>query len=123
MATTIANLGQVHYRLGEVRQAEELGREALYRIRAVRRSGPLAADYAAYGITLIRLSRSAEAEALLVQALTQASADGSSFWVAYAAFSAVEHCSTSDAMPRRRRSSLQPSDSGAPTRSATVIDS
>jgi serine/threonine protein kinase/tetratricopeptide (TPR) repeat protein len=87
MIITIANQGQNHLRLGEVRQAEVLGREVLDRLRALRKNEPIApAQSVGYAITLIRLDRAAEAERLLTGALAQARADDSDFWAAYAAF-------------------------------------
>jgi non-specific serine/threonine protein kinase/serine/threonine-protein kinase len=87
MVITIANQGQNHLRLGEVRRAEELGREVLDRLHALRTNEPIApAQSVGYAITLIRLDRAAEAERLLTEALAQARADDSDFWAAYAAF-------------------------------------
>jgi serine/threonine-protein kinase len=87
MVITIANQGQNHLRLGEVKKAEELGREVLDRLRALRQNQPIApAQNVGYAITLIRLGRVAEAERLLTGALTQAQADASDFWAANAAF-------------------------------------
>jgi serine/threonine protein kinase len=87
MVITISNQGQLHYRLGETLQAETLGRESLERLRMLRQEQPLLpAQSIAYGITLIRLDRAAEAEGLLAGALEQSRADGSEFWAARAAF-------------------------------------
>ena len=87
MVITIANQGQNHLRLGEVQHAEELGREVLDRLHALRKNQPIApAQSVGYAITLIRLDRAAEAERLLSDALAQARADDSDFWAAYAAF-------------------------------------
>jgi tetratricopeptide (TPR) repeat protein len=56
-------------------------------LRALRKNQPIApAQSVGYAITLIRLDRAAEAERLLTEALTQAQADDSDFWAAYAAF-------------------------------------
>jgi non-specific serine/threonine protein kinase/serine/threonine-protein kinase len=83
----ISNLAQTHYRLGEVRRAEVLGREALDRVRRLREPQALPPSLkAAYAVTLIRLDRVAEAEQLLAEALTQSRADGNQFWSAITSF-------------------------------------
>jgi tetratricopeptide (TPR) repeat protein len=87
MIITISNQGQNHYRLGEVRLAEEVGRQSLERLRALRQTQPLSpAQSVAYAITLIRLDRAAEAERLLAEAMVQARADKNEHWAARAAF-------------------------------------
>jgi serine/threonine-protein kinase len=87
MIIAIGNLGQTYYRLGEARRAEELGREALDRMRTLREPQALPpGQKAAYAITLIRLDRAAEAERLLAEAQTQSRADGNQFWSAITSF-------------------------------------
>ena len=87
MAIAVGNLGQTHYRLGEILQAEELGRSALDRMRSHEETQAVpAGQKAAYAITLIRLDRAAEAERLLAEAQAQSRADENQFWAAITAF-------------------------------------
>ena len=87
MVLTISNLGQTYLRLGEAVRAEQLGREARDRIRALRAPHALPpGTKAGYAITLIRLGRVEEAERLLAEANTQARTDDNQFWVAISAF-------------------------------------
>jgi serine/threonine protein kinase/tetratricopeptide (TPR) repeat protein len=87
MAIAVSNLAQTHYRLGEVRRAEELGRQALERMRTLKAPQALPPGAtAAYAITLIRMDRASEAEQLLAEAQAQARADDNQFWAAITAF-------------------------------------
>jgi serine/threonine protein kinase/tetratricopeptide (TPR) repeat protein len=85
--TLTVNRASLLFRLGEIRQAEVIGREALRRLEAAsdaERATPI--PTIRYATTLNRLGRTREALDLLAVALEQTHAQGNEFWGAQAGY-------------------------------------
>ena len=85
--TLTVNRASLLYRLGEIRHAEETGREALRRLESAsdtERATPIPAIR--YAATLNRLDRTPEAMALLETSIEQTRTQGNEFWGAQARY-------------------------------------
>jgi serine/threonine protein kinase len=85
--TLMVNRASLLYRLGEIRNAESVGREALRRLESVgdeQRATHI--PTIRYATTLNRLDRTDEALALLAPAREQMRAQGNAFWSAQASY-------------------------------------
>lgn len=83
--TVATNRASILMRMGEIRQAERAGQEAIQRAERLRGDQPATpAQAVAYSITLLRLERIDEAMALLAAASGQAHALGNDYWAVLA---------------------------------------
>ena len=85
--TLSVNRASLLYRLGEIRRAEAVGREALRRLESVREGEPATpVPTIRYATTLNRLERTGESLNLLAAAREQTRAQGNEFWSAQASY-------------------------------------